>query len=177
MTTSAVVYTFLFLHIGVILVVAAYYTFGASLAPRMTQRGRIRFARRPWLPILIGVGISIPWVVLALVALNLPNGAVKFAGAALGSLWILCGLLGGASIAQHIGRVEGQSPSWSQTFRGGLFIVLTWILPIVGWLVMLPMTLCAGVGCLLLGMLPMKDQPAPIGHTRIDTPVATPVAM
>ena len=163
MTTSAVVYTFLFLHIGVILVVAAYYTFGASLAPRMTERGRIRFARRPWLPILLGAGVSIPWLVLALVALNMPSGAVKFAGAALGSLWILSGLLGGASIAQHIGRVEGQTPSWSQTFRGGLFIVLTWILPIVGWLVMLPLTLAAGVGCLLLGAWPM----------RVDSPVTT----
>ena len=174
MTTTAVVYTFLFIHIGVILVVASYYTFGASLAPQMTERGRIRFARRPWLPIVIGTLVSVPWVVIALVALNMPSGAVKFAGAALGSLWILSGLLGGASIAQHIGRVDGQSPTWSQTFRGGLLIVLTWILPIVGWLVMLPMTLCAGVGCLLLGILPMRSQPSMPGA---DVPtIAAPVA-
>ena len=43
--------------------------------------------------------------------------------------------------------------SWVQTFRGGLFISLTWVLPLVGWLVMLPLTMSAGIGCLVLGIL------------------------
>lgn len=156
MTTSAVVYSFLFIHLGLILVVAAYYTLGASMAPQLTERARLRLARRPWLPVLIGLALSVPWVVIALVLMNLPSGAVKFAGAALLAMWVLGGLLGGASIAQHIGRVDGESFRWSHTFRGGLFVVLTWILPIVGWLVMLPLTLAAGIGCLVLGLFPMR---------------------
>ena len=176
MTTSAVVYSFLFLHIGVILVVAAYYTLGASLAPRITERARLRFARRPWLPIMLGLLMSIPWIGISIVLLNVPAAGLQFFGAASASLWFLCGLLGGASIAQYIGRVEGEPMSWSHTFRGGLFVVLTWILPIVGWLVMMPLTLAAGIGCLILGLLPMKQSPAqehlPVQHQA--APVASP---
>ena len=113
MTTSAVVYTFLFVHIGVIVVATAYFAVGSALAPAMTERGRIRFARRPWLPTLIGVIVSVPWIVVALVLLNLEAGPLKFAGATLGCLWLLAGLFGGASIAQHVGRTRSVAPvSW-----------------------------------------------------------------
>ena len=157
MTTSAVVYTFLFVHIGVVLVVTAYFTIGAALAPRLTERSRIRFARRPWLPAIIGLVLSVPWVIAAVAMLNVDAGAVKFAGAVLGGLWVLLGLIGGAGIAQHVGRGADDEPvSWVQTVRGGLLISLTWILPLVGWMVMLPLTLAAGVGCLVIGLVPMR---------------------
>lgn len=161
MTTSAAVQTFLFLHIGVILVVTAYFTLGAALAPNLTERARIRFARRPWLPLIAGLLVSVPWVVLALVLLNLDSAALKFAGAFLGCVWVLLGLIGGAGIAQHVGRgTAAETPAWVQTVRGGLFISLTWILPLVGWLGMLPLTLATGIGCLILGIAPLK--PAPV---------------
>jgi len=153
MTTAAAINTWLFIHIGVILVVTAYYTLGASLAPQLTGRARAQFARRPWLPVLIGLALSLPWVIACIVLLRQDAGAAKFTGAALGCLWVLSGLIGGAGIAQHIGRTEaGGTALWLQTVRGGLFISLTWILPLVGWLLMLPLTLAAGLGCLVLGM-------------------------
>lgn len=165
MTTSAVVYSFLFIHIGVILVATAYYTVGALLAPRLTQRARERFARRPWLPVVVGVALSVPWVAASLALLGAGAGPVKFVGAVLGCLWILIALFGGAGIAQHIGRgvVGGvgsddgirdgaQDGAWVQTFRGGLLLSLTWVLPLVGWLGMLPLTMAAGVGCFAIGL-------------------------
>lgn len=154
MTTHAVVYTWLFIHIGVILVVTSYYTLGAALAPALTSRARRQFAARPWLPIIIGLAISVPWMLAAIVLLQQVPAGAKFVGAILGCLWILLGLIGGAGIAQHVGGgdiVPGRA-SWVQTFRGGLFISLTWVLPLVGWLVMLPLTMSAGIGCLVLGI-------------------------
>ena len=154
MTTDAVVWMWLFVHVGVIAMVASYYTLGAALAPRLTERARGRFARRPWLPIVIGVGISIPWVLLSLVLLNTP---VKLAGAIGLGLWVLLGLVGGAGIAQHVGVAStDEDATWRHTLRGGLFIGMTWALPIVGWLFMLPVTLAAGVGCLLMGAVPAR---------------------
>lgn len=163
MTTSAVVSAFLFIHLGVILVVTAYYCLGAAIAPRLTERGRLRFARRPWLPMLVGCGVSVPWVIASLLLLNAPSAGLKFAGAAIGCLWILSGLLGGAAIAQHLG-LPGDSTeiSWSTTARGGLFLSLTWILPLVGWLVMLPLSLAAGVGCLITGAFPARAEGVPV---------------
>ena len=56
--------------------------------------------------------------------------------------------------------------SWVQTFRGGLFISLTWVLPLVGWLVMLPLTMSAGIGCLVLGSFFGRSN-----KTIVETPV------
>ncbi len=153
MTTHAVVYTWLFIHIGVILVVTSYFTLGAALAPALTNRARQQFAARPWLPIIIGLVISVPWMLAAIVLLQQAPAAAKFVGAVLGCLWILLGLIGGAGIAQHVGGGDNAPDrvSWVQTFRGGLFICLTWVLPLVGWMVMLPLTMSAGIGCLVLG--------------------------
>ncbi len=162
MTTSAAVYTFLFIHIGVILVVTAYFTVGAAVAPTLTRRARHRFAQRPWLPAIIGLVISAPWVAAALVLLNMPSGAFKFAGAVAGCTWVLAGLIGGAGIAQHIGRGRDGTAEWIQTVRGGLFISLTWILPLVGWLGVLPLTLATGVGCLVLGLFPVQTRREPV---------------
>lgn len=164
MTPSATVWTIFFIHIGVVLVATSYYAFSAALAPRITQRARIRFGQRPWLPLLIGVGVSLPWVIVAILALQQPVAGVKFVGAVALSIWILLGLIGGAGIAQHIGRApqsgDGSAAStWTDCIRGGLFITLTWVLPLVGWFAMLPLTLATGIGCLILGLFPMRNEP------------------
>ena len=154
MTTHAVVYAWLFVHIGVILVVTSYFTLGAALAPALTSRARQQFADRPWLPIIIGIVISVPWVLVAIVLIQQPPAAAKFVGVVLGCLWVLSGLIGGAGIAQHVGGgdIGAGHATWVQTFRGGLFICLTWVLPLVGWLVILPLTMSGGIGCLVLGI-------------------------
>lgn len=153
MTTHAIVYTWLFIHIGVILVVASYFTLGAALAPALTSRARQLFAAQPWRPIVVGFVISAPWMLIAITLFRQTPAAAKFVGAVLGCLWILLGLIGGAGVAQHVGGGDNSSHgvSWVQTFRGGLFISLTWALPLVGWLGMLPLTMSAGIGCLVLG--------------------------
>ena len=154
MTTHAIVYTWLFIHIGVILTVASYYTLGAAVTPGLAKRARRQFAKRPWLPIILGLAISVPWILVAILLISQAAAAAKLAGALMGCLWVLSGLIGGAGIAQRVGGVgmDADQVSWVQTFRGGLFITLTWILPLVGWLGMLPLTMSAGVGCLVLAI-------------------------
>jgi hypothetical protein len=154
---TATVYTWLLVHLGVIVVVSAYYAASAAMAPRLTERARARFAQRPWLPALVGIGVSLPWVVASLVLMSLPMGGAKFAGATLGLLWILCGLVGGAAIAQHVGHGTATSEAWVRSVRGGLFITLTWVLPLVGWLIMIPLTLASGIGCLIVGLVPARQ--------------------
>jgi hypothetical protein len=164
---------FFFIHIGVILVVSAYYALSAAIAPGLTNRARVRFARSPWLPAVIGIGLSVPWVVVSLVLLQAPSGPIKFAGAVIGSAWILCGLVGGAGIAQQVGLGSaGGQASWVHSIRGGLFITLTWVLPFIGWLVMLPLTLATGIGCLILGFIPIRALPVPIAAMASESPVA-----
>jgi hypothetical protein len=155
MITEANVWIVLLIHVGVILVAAAYYTVGAAMMPRVTARSRERFARRPWLAMLVGVGVSLPWVGVALMLLSLQRPAAGLAGGVLAGLWILAGLTGGAGLAQHVGSAGG-SAAWTTTARGGLLLALTWILPLIGWLFMLPLTIATGVGCFLMGLAPQR---------------------
>lgn len=175
MTTHAIVYTWLFLHIGVILAVTSYYTLGAAVTPALANRARRQFAKRPWLPIVVGLLISGPWVLAAIVLFNQAPAGTKFAGALLGCLWILGGLIGGAGIAQHIGGadINTDQVSWQQTFRGGLFISLTWILPLVGWLGMLPLTMAAGIGCLVLGIFFGRNENPLVEEPRLEAVAGT----
>ena len=172
MVPSAQVWFYFFLHIGVILVVCAYYALSAAIAPQMTHRARLRFAKYPWLPALIGVAISLPWVIASILLLRAHLGPVKFTGAVIGSAWILCGLIGGDGMAQSVGLgSSGDQPSWIHSVRGGLFITLTWVLPLIGWLVMLPLTLATGIGCLILGLFPMRLNPS---HANPIAPLVDP---
>lgn len=161
LTPTAQVWFFFFLHIGVILVASAYFTLSAALAPQLTRRARMRFAQRPWLPAIIGIALSVPWVIASILLLRMGFAPAKFAGVLLGCLWILLGLIGGAGIAQQIGRGAASDTGeacWIHSVRGGLFITLTWVLPFIGWLGMLPLTLATGIGCLVVGIFPMAQR-------------------
>lgn len=160
MITSAHVYAFLFIHLGVILVATAYYTMGAALLPGLTARAAERFATSPVRILLVGLAVSIPWVIVALILLS-RGGPIGLLGGIMASTWLLAGLLGGAGIAEHVGRAGESAHSWRTTARGGLIIALTWALPIVGWIIVLPATIAAGVGCVLLGGRPAAAPPPP----------------
>jgi hypothetical protein len=105
---------------------------------------------RPLRTLFVGLAISLPWVGVAIALANAPNGALKFVGALLGLAWIALALVGTASIALRVGtRGETAPPRWTTVARGAGFVALTWMLPILGWFVVLPLTLACGVGCLV----------------------------
>lgn len=160
MITTAHVYTVLFIHLGVILVATAYYTVGAAMLPALTSDSAERFAARPVRITLIGAALSLPWVVASIVLMRI-GGPAGLLGVILVSAWILVGLLGGAGIAEHVGRRGDDARSWRTTARGGLLMALTWALPIVGWFVVLPLTLAAGVGCVATGRRSLRASAPP----------------
>ena len=45
------------------------------------------------------------------------------------------------------------------------------MLPLIGWLVMLPLTLATGIGCLILGLFPMRLNPS---HANPIAPLVDP---
>lgn len=158
MITTAHVYTALFLHLGVILVVTAYYTVGAAMLPGLARSSAERIARQPLRTAMIGLAISVPWMVAA-IALMAVGGPIGLIGVIMALTWVLVGLVGGAGIAEHVGRFGGDVTGWRCVARGGLFVALTWVLPLIGWFVVLPVTLAAGVGCVVLN----RSRPAPSG--------------
>ncbi|MDZ4829719.1 MAG: hypothetical protein SGJ09_05910 [Phycisphaerae bacterium] len=153
MLNSAVVSAWLWIHVGVLLVVVAYAACGSAFLPTASERGREILARSPIRTLLIGLAMTVPIMLVAIVLMNLPNGAVKLVGTVMAVSWLMIGLVGLAPLALHVGARGDAGPIRSTTvMRGGALIALTWMLPVVGWFVALPLTLACGAGCLLLSL-------------------------
>ena len=152
MLNSAVVSAWLWVHVGVLLVVMGYAICGHAMFPRIVETGQRRLAHRPLRTLFIGLAISLPWV-----------GVV---GALLGLAWIALALVGTASIALRVGtRGEAAPTRWTTVARGAGFVALTWMLPILGWFVVLPLTLACGVGCLVGSLVGRSPLPPASGPT------------
>lgn len=150
MITSAVVSAWLWVHIGILLVVIGYSACGWAILPSAAERGRQRLASRPILTAIVGLAISAPWVTGSIVLMTLPNGVLKFAGVLLGLSWLFVALVGMSAIALHVGKRDASgSARWHEVARGAGLVTLTWMLPLLGWFVALPLTLACGVGCLV----------------------------
>lgn len=153
--TQAQVWTFFWLHIGVILVVTSYYTLAAAIWPNMAARAAIRFGQRWWLTLLIGLLVSIPVVLVSILLAT--AGPVQAIGVIGLMAWFLLGLVGGSGMALHVGRHgQPEMPPAKAAMRGGLLIGFSWALPLIGWLFVLPLTIAMGVGCLILGWMPIR---------------------
>jgi hypothetical protein len=158
MLNSAVVSAWIWVHIGILLVVVAYATCGHALFPTLVERGRERLSRSLPATLAIGLAIGVPIVGVALFMLTKgPTGPVKVAGAAIGLGFLATALLGLAPLALHIGARGDANPNarqarWTTVARGAAIIALTWMLPVVGWLVALPLSLACGAGCIVLSL-------------------------
>jgi len=162
--TVAQVLALLFLHLGGVAVVAGYCAAWGGLLPALNERAVATLRTRLWLPVLIGLLISIPWVLAAIFLINKGARAGQI-GAILGMAWILIGLIGCSAIARVIGSSSSASPRLTQdpldpdqpsllrtTCMGGLILALTWALPLIGWYFILPISIATGVGCVVLGL-------------------------
>lgn len=82
----------------------------------------------------------------------------------LGAL-LLWGFIGADGLATTIGRriwpYLGESRPWKQTMRGGFVIIGAALLPIVGWLVVLPLILILGWGSSLRSIGKKAPPPLP----------------
>ena len=69
-------------------------------------------------------------------------------------LYIVYANVGVAGLVTHIGRrlsspVDADRP-WKATVRGGVALELAWLIPVLGWLGLLPITLIVGAGAMTL---------------------------
>lgn len=151
------VFKYVFLVLGVLVVIVSYWLATTALFPAAVERARVAYGARPMRLIATGALATIPLVLLGLVLLNAaPNAALKLAGAVSVALPLVLGLAGSAGLSERVGRglvhAEDARTPWRRSLRGGSVLALTFLLPIVGWFVVLPMVLMSGCGAVLLAM-------------------------
>lgn len=168
------VFKILFLILGTLITVVAYWLLFEALFTRVVDRAARQYAERPFRVALVGLLVGAPLFVIGLALLNSAAG-LKLIGTILVSALLLTGLLGSAGLARRIGiqlasATDAQYP-WRRVLRGGTVLSITFVLPVIGWFVVLPLTLASGVGAVILSRVGRTEtttvapaMPAPASH-------------
>ena len=134
---------------GTYIVINGYWLTTQGLFPAFVDRCREQIRATPFRTLGFGLAAAVPGIVAGIAMLRAASPTLKFAGATVLLLFILFGLMGSAGLAAQAGIGLGfrdESTSWRRVWRGGLVLGLTFILPLIGWLLILPGTLVMGVG-------------------------------
>lgn len=139
------VLVWLLVAIAFVVALPALWMFAQGYWPQRVQRQAGLISSGLLKPLLLGL---LPLVVGALLMAFLSK--LPRAGALavlLGGLLITWGLMGSAGLALHVGRrLWPQLEAWRQVKHGGLTLVCSALLPVVGWAVLLPLLAVLGWG-------------------------------
>jgi len=152
------VFTVVLVVVGLLTVFVGWWLAVAGLFPQVVERCADGLGAKPLKCFVVGLGCAVP--LLALVALLgkvSTNPAGKLFSVSLVIGLILAALAGTAGLALRIGRglpasADGEEP-WRRVRRGGIVLAITY-----GTIVLLPVTLLAGLGALVLAWAARRGQ-------------------
>lgn len=173
------VFAWLFIILGLHLVINSYWLAAFALFPGFVERCGDRYRERPWRSLFLGATVLLPVLVILGALSKAPNpiGAVAKAGLLLP---VLVGLMGSAGLALRIG-IGLVSPAdalqpWRRVMRGGAVLAFTFLLPFLGWFIVMPWVLLAGFGAAIASRRPRRAPavaPAPAAPIVLEPAPAT----
>jgi hypothetical protein len=128
-----------------------------GLWPEAVAAAADRCNKRLWSSFLVGLPITIMVVAVTAILFNVLGPVGKIASLGVICLYMLQAHTGVAGLATAIGRRlamphDDQRP-WRSTLRGGVVLELAYLLPFLGWFVILPASIIIGSGAATLGLL------------------------
>ena len=154
--------------VGLAIVLPATLMLFGTLWPAATERAQTRITSQPVTTFLTGLGVTLIFVVLTagLGGAGLP--ALALPVAAFGLCW---SLFGASGLSRYVGgRLTRKGrPAWRGHLRGSIFLVLAFLTPVPGWVLIFPATLILGAGAATLSLF----KPA---APRIESPAVPGVA-
>lgn len=143
----------LLIILGILTIYVSYWLLSEALFPALVEGASRQYAK-PFKITLVGLGAAVLPVVLGLVLANAPNPLVKLLGLTMVVVPILLGLAGSAGLTQRIGAglpspVDEKQP-WKRVLRGGVLLACSFLLPVVGWIILPLWVLVSGFGALIL---------------------------
>jgi hypothetical protein len=148
-----------FIVIGILAIYVNYWLLAQALFPALVERASRQYAK-PLSLTLTGLAAAILPVVLAVILLNTANPVTKVIGWTLIIVPGMLGLAGSSGLALRIGiglnsPVDALQP-WRRVFRGGVVLAISFLLPVVGWVVLPIWVLISGLGAFLLAVREQK---------------------
>ena len=143
----------LLIVLGILMVYVSYWLLAQALFPELVERASRQYAK-PLRITLVGIAAALVPVVLGLILSNLPNPLLKLLGITLLVMPALFGLVGSTGLTLRIGAglrspIDDSQP-WRRVLRGGIVLALSFLLPVVGWIIFPVWVLLSGFGALLL---------------------------
>ncbi len=157
---SAVFGILLFLGIVFPGLLTAWYL----LFPATVERARLRLDRTPWLCFFAGGVLTAFFTIPITILLVIPNGAVKFIGWSIIFLVLTFASLGAAGLAAKMGERlaarSGNSLAPAAAFiRGAIALELAAAFPVIGWFVVIPLTIVIALGATAFALLRWVPRP------------------
>lgn len=113
--------------------------------------------RRPWASLITGFFMTVPVLIFVLILANVPSPAVKILAFLIFLLFMTVAAVGGSGqirlIADRVKATYGDVPMFGALTRASAIVILVFNIPFVGWFLMAPMSLMAGIGSLTLNIL------------------------
>ncbi len=172
------VFTVLFVILGFLIVFIGYWLMAAGLFPRFVERCSEQIGTAPVKTALLGLVTFGPLVAIGLaISTKAPNAALKIIGLGFALLAVLGGLFGSAGLALRIGSglksARDEQEPWRRILRGGIVLALTFVMPFLGQVVVLPFALLAGFGAFAISVLKRRPALRSIPETA---PLAAPIS-
>ena len=144
---------------GAYLALNAYWLAAVALFRPAVERARLTYATRPVAATLAGLLCLVPVALIFIVFAKAAHPGVKLITGALLMVPLVLALVGSAGLADKIGGglaspVDEIQP-WRRVLRGGAVLALLFVVPLLGWFAVFPLTLASGLGALLLPRRPL----------------------
>src|SRR4029453_10910645 len=157
------VWKIVFLILGTQAVMVSYWLLAAALFPDALPRSRASYAQRGGRVTFAGLATAVPTLLVGAGLLQGPHPLLKLIGGVMESAPVALGLVGSAGVGARIGAgLPGDADGrlrWRRVLRGGIVLSFAFVLPVIGWFVLLPRALVSGVGASLGS--PRRSRPAP----------------
>ncbi len=164
---------YLLLVMGILVVFVSYWLAAEALFPGAVDCARRQYDSHIIKITLLGLVVMGPLLVVGFLLLSKASNPLgKLAGAALIGMPVLPGLLGSAGLSQRIGRglpsATDERQPWRRVLRGGMILALMFLLPLVGWLIVMPWTVISGLGAALLAFSRKGRESEPAAGVAVD---------
>jgi hypothetical protein len=145
--------TWFFCILGLMLALPGLWLLCRGLCPTTFEATTADCARGLWKPFFVGLPILGLTIFAVSIVSKLPGAAGGISSVLVVSLFVLFASSGVAGLATTIGQ-RLPSPTdkdrpWKATIRGGIVLELAYLVPFLGWFVLLPGSLVVGAGSAL----------------------------
>jgi hypothetical protein len=143
--------------LGFMLALPGLWLLCRGLWPNRVNSAALTCGKSLYKPFLAGLPVTLVAIILASAAKSMPGPLGSIWAGAIICLYLMQASVGVAGLATCIGeRLASPADSgraWRATMRGSIVLILTYLLPILGWFVIIPASFIVGSGSAALSLL------------------------